>query len=253
MIHLHDFYSFFLIFGRVMAIFITFPVLSQATIPFRIRVAIGLAFSFFLVSLLPNSLPSPKAAIFSDICISFLCDVGIGLFLGLTARIIFSILDITGHIISFQLNLSNALLFNPSMELNAPIPAVFLLIAGGVIFFTTNAHHWVFRVLIDSYTIFPVGKLPNIEDMGYSLLSLLSRSFSLSLRFAFPFIIMGTILNASFGVLNKLMPQLMVFFLTMPLTIMINLLIFFALVPIILNVWIKLFDGVWFYDNSILP
>lgn len=85
-----------------------------------------------------------------------------------------------------------------------------------VLFFSTDLHIAVISMLCDSYTSMPAGSgISSPIDM-VELTSEFSRSFTLALRLSAPFIIVSITLNLAFGLLNKLVPQIPVYFISVP-------------------------------------
>jgi flagellar biosynthetic protein FliR len=82
------------------------------------------------------------------------------------------------------------------------------------------------RALVDSYTLFVPGTLPPFEDLASTMVRYVGLSFRLAVELASPLIVAGTLFYVALGLVAKLMPQLQVFFIIMPLQIVGGLLIF---------------------------
>ncbi len=86
--------------------------------------------------------------------------------------------------------------------------------------FVSDLHHLMLMSIADSYTVFRPGAPLPLGDFSQSVIRVLSDSFVLGIQFAAPFIVVGTIFYAGLGLLGRLMPQVQVFFIAMPLQIM---------------------------------
>jgi flagellar biosynthesis protein FliR len=143
----------------------------------------------------------------------------IGIFLGTMARILISTLETAGTMISFQLGLSAAQVFNPTLSQQSAIASSFLTVLGTLLIMVTNTHYLLLRGVVDSYDLFPPGRFPPIEDLSNSIARIVATSFQLAVELAAPFIVLGTLFFVALGLLSRLMPQLQVFFITLPIQI----------------------------------
>jgi flagellar biosynthetic protein FliR len=94
---------------------------------------------------------------------------------------------------------------------------VMLVTLAVVIIFQTDAHHLMLRALMDSYTLFVPGQLPPIGDFSEMMTKMIARSFRVAMELAGPFLLLNTLLYIALGLLSRLMPQLQVFFVAIPL------------------------------------
>ena len=94
---------------------------------------------------------------------------------------------------------------------------------GVLLIFATNTHHLMLMALVDSYTMFAPGAPPMFEDISDAVARLVTSSFKLGIQVASPFIVVGTIFYLGLGLLARLMPQFQVFFIGLPLQILLGL------------------------------
>jgi flagellar biosynthetic protein FliR len=87
---------------------------------------------------------------------------------------------------------------------------------GLMMLFIMDFHHVIFRVLIDSYSVMPMGGVPNSQKMLITLTDTISKTYFLMLRLSSPFIIYGLMFNVGVGLVNKLAPQMPVYFISTP-------------------------------------
>lgn len=163
----------------------------------------------------------------------------LGLFIGSMTRVLLYSLQVTTTLIGMQTSLSSATLFNPALGSQDTILTNFLLIGAMTMIFATNSHHEILKALLNSYETFPVGGIWLLEDMTSAITEVVSKSFFLGVRLSFPIIIVSTVLNVAAGLLNRLMPQLQVYFMIMPLQILVGFIIFALTVSFILTSFIE--------------
>src|SRR6185312_2327909 len=85
--------------------------------------------------------------------------------------------------------------------------------------------HLVIEALNDSYTIFRPGEVPIVGDIAALLTGTVTSAFRIGVQLAAPFLVFGLLFNLGLGVLSRLMPQMQVFFVGMPLSILVGFLI----------------------------
>jgi flagellar biosynthetic protein FliR len=224
---IQDFLLFFLVLMRFMGMVALMPVFGQMEIPGRIKAMVAMVLAVCLAPTIPqpDAFQNTSPPFFQV----FLWGVGeiiIGLFIGGVARALLSILDMAGALISFQLNLSNAMLFNPAQASQGSIVSLLLTTCGVVAFLSLDLHHLVIKSALASYHLFPLFSVPMVADFSNSLTLLMSQIFVCSVQLATPFLIVGIVMQLAFGFLNRLMPQMQIFFVTMPAQIGIGLMVF---------------------------
>jgi len=155
------------------------------------------------------------------------------------ATIIMSALSVAGMIISTQTGLAYAQLLNPTMGDSEPVLANFLTLLGGMMIFATNLHHLAIGAIQGSYTLIPPGAALPTGDLAELTVRLVSGSFALGVQLAAPFLLFGFAVNASIGLLARLMPQLQVFFIAMPINILAGFLIIMLLIGTMMTVFLN--------------
>ena len=117
------------------------------------------------------------------------------------------------------------MLFDPSSNQQNAITGAILSMTGMVMLFVFNLHHAFIVGMIDSYSLFPAGGIPDPGDMADTFAMMVAKSFGLAMQIAAPFILLNTAINVAVGLLARLMPQLQVFFLILPVQIGLSLII----------------------------
>ena len=217
-------FAFFLVFARVGAALMVLPGFGEAYVSSRFRLILALAISLvvvpFLVPLLPAAPSNP---------ISLLLLLGgelvVGVFLGAIARVMLSALQIAGMVIAFQSSMANAFSFDPISAQQGALAGGFLTTVGLLLVFVTNMHHLMLGAVVDSYAVFTPGVLPPLGDFSDAFTRIVARAFVLGLKIAAPFIMIGLMFSLGVGLLARLMPQVQVFFIAMPLQITVGFLV----------------------------
>jgi flagellar biosynthetic protein FliR len=103
--------------------------------------------------------------------------------------------------------------------------ATFMTLLGVTLIFAMNLHHLMIGAMLDSYGFFPVGEVIQMNDFADMMARNVSGAFLLGVQIASPFMVYGLIFNIGLGILARLMPQLQVFFVAMPLNIAMGMVI----------------------------
>ena len=140
-------------------------------------------------------------------------------------RIMVSALATAGTILAFLTGFSNALLFNPLLSDQGALQSVFLSMLGLMLILVTDTHHLMFMAIADSYRMFEAGTLPLVGDMADTIARLVADSFLLGMQLASPFIVVAVVYNVALGLLARLMPTLQIFFIAMPLQIVLGIIV----------------------------
>ncbi len=157
-----------------------------------------------------------------------------GLWIGLTARILFSALEFAGYQAGQVSGLANAFAPNMGSFQGSTMVATFLMMAGTALIFVTNTHYLIIRALLYSYDVFPFGQIM-LGDFARQSVKAAGASFYIGLSLAAPFMVMGMIVNLGLGLANRMMPSLPVFFVAGSVLIALGLLIISVAGPSMLH------------------
>lgn len=227
-------FQFFVLFARLGVTFMVFPIFSDPAITARARLMLALLISLAFYPLLGSTLPDLPATT-SQTFMLLGTEMIIGLLLGLAARLMFSALALAGELIAFMAGFQSATLFDPSSGANTAAPSIFLSLAAGTMFLALNLHHVLIKGLLGSYQAFPVGQIPPVGDAAAAVTTIITQAFILGVQLAAPVMVAGFLALAMFGVFNRLIPQLQVYFVSVPISIALSLLVMAATIGLMLT------------------
>lgn len=244
-------FAFMIVFMRFGTAVMIMPGIGDSFVPSNVRLLFALAFSLVLTPVIQPHVPSPVPA-FGAMISLLTMEFIIGLFIGTIARILMMALDTGGMLISLASGISNAQVFNPSLATQGSIFGAFLSMAGVTLLFVTNLHHLMIHGLVESYDLFPIGGVPDTGDMADLMAKAVSASFMTGFQIAMPFIIISIVLYVGMGVLSRLMPQMQVIMVVVPLQIWLALIMFGMTLSAIMLFFLSRFeDGmVYFLSQS---
>ncbi|KAJ02029.1 flagellar biosynthetic protein FliR [Sulfitobacter mediterraneus] len=231
--------SYLVVFARLGSALIFMPAFGEVQIPIRARLSFALVLCAALLPITPVQAAMPDDPVALALMLGV--EVTIGLWIGLTARILLSALQFAGFQVGQVSGLANA--FGPSFGSfeGATMVATLMLISAVAMIFITDTHHIILRALLSSYEMFPPGQIM-LEDMTDQLLKAAGQSLYIGTAVAAPFFVMGVVLNLGMGLANRMMPQLPVFFVAASLLIGAGLLILAISMPALLDFFISEFQ-----------
>jgi flagellar biosynthetic protein FliR len=162
----------------------------------------------------------------------------IGAVLGLTARLTIAGLQVAGNVIAQQLGLGFVTAVDPTQGQQSVIVGNFLTILGVTLIFAADLHHLVIAALNDSYTLFQPGEFPLLGDVAALTTRTVAAAFRIGIQLSAPFLVFGLLFNLGLGVLARLMPQMQVFFVGLPLSILLGFLILFLVVAAMMTTFL---------------
>ena len=218
-------YSILIVFCRVGCIVMFVPGIGETLISVRIKLLFSILLTTIIapiVTSVSGNIVLPNSAI--ELVLNVTTEIVIGSFIGLFLRIIVSAVSILGFIISNTIGLSAATLIDPTqVSQQGTLVGNFFTILSIVLIFAFGIDHEVIKGIITSYKTFKLGSFSEFyADYTKSITMAVNDTWALGVKMAASFIIIGLLINIGGGVLSRLMPQLHIFFLIIPLQALIG-------------------------------
>ncbi len=208
-------------FLRTLAVFTSAPIFSSRAFPVRVR--IGLA--FFVALAAQPSLDGQTVVGINDAGAfgAVLQQVGVGLAIGFAIRVVFAAVELAGEVVGFQMGLSFASFFDPSMGGQSSAVARFFGQMAAFMFVVMNGHVLVLMTVVQSFSVFPVDqnfleavKQIRMVDLGAGL-------FASGLWMALPMVGMLMFANLALGIVSRVAPQMNIYAIGFPITLTVGL------------------------------
>ena len=235
--------TFMLVFARVGAMVMLLPGLGESNIPVRIKLAMALLLTLII-------LPLHRADYHIDLTstaallVMMIYEILIGIVLGATARVTLAALQVAGAVIAQQLGLGFVTSVDPTQGQQGVLIGNFLTLLGVTMLFATDSHYLVIAALNDSYSIFMPGEVVPAGDVAALATRAFSAAFKIGMQLSAPFLVFGLVFNVGLGVLARLMPQMQVYFVGVPLSIMSGFLIFGVVLAAMMGSFLDYFIAV---------
>jgi flagellar biosynthesis protein FliR len=235
--------AFLLVFARTGTMLMLLPGLGEQNISARLRITVALVLAAVLLPLHRSAYHIDTGAL-GPALVMLIEEILIGAMLGLTARLTISALEVAGSVIAQQLGLGFVTAVDPTQGQQAALVSTFLSMLGLTLIFATDMHHLVLAALNDSYTLFAPGELPAVGDAAALITRTVAGAFRIGIQLAAPFLVFGLLFNIGLGVLARLMPQMQVFFVALPLSILLGLMFLVLVLGAMMGLFLDYAGGV---------
>jgi flagellar biosynthetic protein FliR len=219
------------------------PGLGEANIPVRIKLSIALLLTLIMLPLHRQAYHVDMQSL-TALLVVMLQEIFIGIVLGATARVTLGALQVAGSVIAQQMGLGFVTSVDPTQGQQGLLIGNFLTMLGITLLFATDSHHLVIAALNDSYAIFAPGETMASGDVAALATRAFAAAFKIGLQLSAPFLVFGLVFNIGLGVLARLMPQMQVYFVGAPLSILVGFLIFAAVLAAMMGTFLEYFTGV---------
>jgi flagellar biosynthetic protein FliR len=242
--------SLFLVMLRCAGFVMTAPILGHRAVPSPVKAGLVAVLSITLAS---------GAAVAADALPMLLAapvELAIGVGLGLTMAAGFAVVDAGSRLLSIQMGLSLGAVFDPvGGEASTPFEPLFAVLAG-LLFLALNLHQAIVRILAESFTALPIGgSLP--AGLFGSLASLIAIALELAVKVAMPLALVLLLVELAVALISRAIPQVNVFFLGLPLKILVGMALVAIALPGLLNgisgVFTTLIEGTGRAMTAIAP
>ncbi|WP_088069482.1 flagellar biosynthetic protein FliR [Gottfriedia luciferensis] len=243
--------AFLLIFVRITSFMVSVPIFSNRSIPTSHKVGFSF-FTSYIVFFLVDQQPLLNI---DNYIFLLMKEAMIGLALGLIAFIIMSAIQIAGGLIDFQVGFSIASIYDPQTGMQNPITAQFLNVVTILFLLSVNAHHLLIQGIINSFKIIPVDSIGigfGHKEIMLEIVKIFSSMFVIAFQMALPIITSLFLVDIALGILTRIVPQLNIFVVGMPLKIIIAFAILIIGLPTMMVSVQHIFELVVQSTNSLI-
>lgn len=217
---------FMAIITRISGLFTSAPIFSTYPIPMQVKVWLAAAIAFILFPIVqyntsfavPNSVPALTIILFKEYLIGFA--------MGFCANIIFIGVELGANMFAVQMGLSASQALNPASGGTSPVITRVYTFLAAMLFLALGAHQWLFSALYNSFKTMPVGyTFAFSPELVGQIITMTSHLFSIGLGVSLPIFGVLFITDVLLGFTSKMMPQMNIFMVSMPLKIYLGLLL----------------------------
>jgi flagellar biosynthesis protein FliR len=225
---------------RIGAFYMAVPVIGARTVPARIRLVLALFTAMLVAPVLPAS---PTISFMSgEGVVMVMKEVLIGLGLGFSMQVVMQSFLLAGQYISQKMGLGFASMNDPANGVSVAIISQFYLLLTTLLFLSSNGHLVVLQLLIDSYQRFPILASGFSDQQFMSIVQMGSWMFAAALLISLPLFTALMIVNISFGVMSRSAPQMNIFSVGFPFTLLFGFILMWFSLANFLPLYFELMD-----------
>lgn len=227
-------------FLRLSGMMVVAPIFSAPGISIRTRALLAV----LLAALVAPSLPAPPFEnIFSVGGLAAgVTELGVGLIIGFTLQLAFAAAVFAAQAQSMTMGLGFAMAVDPQNGVQVPVIAQMFVILITLLFLSVDGHLALIAAIVTSYDFIPIGALGISQVVFSRVVALGSLVFTWGVLMALPVLTALLFINISLGVVTRAAPQLNIFAVGFPVTILSGLLIMFIVMPVYVDVMTSLIE-----------
>ncbi len=236
------FVIFMLVLIRTLSVFSTAPLYGHQSIPAQMKIWAGAAVAFAIFPLIAASTGSISMDLGSLVLLA-IQEVIVGSAIGFTMGILFYAVNYAGELFGIEMGLSISSLIDPQSGVDVPVIGQFESVVAIFIFLIMNGHLFILEALRMSYDSVPISGLKLTGSAVNLFVHLTGMVFVAAIKIGAPVIVSLFLTDVLLGIIAKMVPQVNVFFLGMPLTIGVGLILLIASLPFFVLVFGKLLEA----------
>jgi len=207
-------------FLRISALLLTAPLFSAGSVPVRVRVLLAVMVAALIA---PSLAAVPVVDPFSGPGLLFAArEVAIGAAIGFSLQVVFAAVVVAGESLAMSMGLGFAMSVDPQNGVQVPVVSQLNVILATLLFLAIDGHLLLLLAVSDSFSVLPVGSALFTSDLFARLALLGSGIFSSALLLALPALTAVLMTNIAFGVITRAAPQLNIFAVGFPVTILVG-------------------------------
>lgn len=223
--------DFFWPFLRLGALFLASPVFGARTVPVRVRIILTIVVTLVIQPSLPF-LPTIEPLSAEGLLV-ILQQLSIGLVMGMVLQIMFATFVMTGQIIATTMGLGFASTVDPQNGVQVTMLGQFYLIVATLFFLAMDGHLLAVKMLADSFVALPIDGGLISTEVFWNLALFCAEMFVTAVLIALPVLIGVLLVNLAFGVMTRAAPQLNIFAVGFPTTMLAGFALMFFSLPVL--------------------
>ncbi len=224
--------GFVMVLTRISVFFLVLPVFGWKSIPVRVKVAMTVLLTIFFSMITPLAIESREVSVLEAILL-LTNEATYGLALGLIVYLVFATVKFSGRIIERQMGLAMAEILDPLTGERAQPLGMLLEMIFILLFLSANGHHMFLLIISRSYEAFPAGSIPTIAVLAGGVIKAGSTLLVAGLRLSAPILAAFLVLMVALAVLARIVPEMNILFISLPLRVGLGLLMAAIFVPFI--------------------
>lgn len=217
---------FMAIITRLSGLFMSAPIFSTYPIPMQVKIWLATLIAFILFPIVqynttfvvPNSVPALTVVLIKEFFVGFA--------IGYCANILFVGVELGANMFAIQMGLSADQALNPTSGGQSPVITQAYTYLASMLFIAIGAHQWLFSAIYNSFKTIPIGyTFAFSPQIVAQIITISGQMFNIGLSIALPIFGVLFITDVLLGFTSKMMPQMNIFMVSLPLKIYLGLLL----------------------------
>lgn len=214
--------GFMLVVARLSGLFLIAPVFSSPMIPPKIKLMALLVLAATLTPIVAPTAPEVPVSIL-PLILALGTETIIGFAIGFSVAIVFAAVQLGASLIDTSIGFSMASIIDPINNAQGAVLGSFYSMVATLAFLSVNGHHWLLAGFKRSFEVVALGVVPDIEQMMANLFTTFTQLFAMAFQIAAPVLITLLLVDVVLGIVSRVVPQMNVFFVGIPLKIGVGL------------------------------
>jgi len=215
---------------RIGGLIMSAPLFGSRPVPARIRLGLTLVITFVVVPVVTPAVPAVDALSPSGVLV-VIQQVLIGVLMGFALQLVISAVITAGQVIALQMGLGFSLMVDPQNGAQAPVLSQLYVLMVLLVFLGLDGHLVMIEILSDSFRYMPISDKGLVPDDFWQVVSWGSMIFSGAVGIALPAIASLLVVNMAFGIMTRAAPQLNIFAIGFPITMMLGFAVVLLTLP----------------------
>lgn len=215
--------------ARILGLMATAPLFGEATVPARAKLGLGVLLTLVIAPVI-GPLPAVPPGSYAGMWI-LMQQVLIGVALGLCMRMALAAVQTAGEFVGLQMGLSFATFFDPATNAATSVLSRLMNLIALLVFIALDGHLLLLSALVQTFQVLPIADT-RLSAGGFgALIDWSAQVLIMGLLLSLPLVTALLTMNLAMGILNRTAPQLSVFAVGFPLSLMAGLVMLTIVLP----------------------
>lgn len=216
---------------RIGGLVMVAPPFGARTLPTRVRILAVLLITLVMMPLVPEA---PRVDPFSAEAVLIAANqILIGVGMGFILQLVFAVFVNAGEVLALTMGLGFASTVDPQHGVTVPVISQFYTIVVTLLFLTLDGHLMLVEMLADSFRLLPITAEPLGREAWWAVAGWAGTMFEGAMWVALPALTALLLTNLALGVITRAAPQLNIFSVGFPLTLLVGFVMMLLAAPVL--------------------
>ncbi len=235
---------------RISSMFLSMPLLSNQQVSKKVKILLAVAITWVVY---PTLETPPVVDVFSAEALMIMVQqIAIGVLMGFMLQFAFGALAVAGEMVGYSMKLGMAKMADPINGVQVPIVTTLYFTLGMLVLLALDIHLVLIQLLIDSFSVFPVAVDGVTRNTLWEVIGWATRMFEIGVLMSLPIVGSILLLDISMGVVQRAAPQMHIFAIGFPITLIAGLLLIWLTLPEVFDVFVDSMNEILFFIRDVL-